>query len=364
MSFRLVGKLMLDSSGVALGLAKAQNAFRTGTMAIASAARAQFAAAFGAAAIAAITKSTIDFAGRLSDMSQRLKVSTDTLQEWGYAASQTGSSHEAVAAFFERLMVSRTEALEGTKESIKAFETFGITLTDLTRIPVEDLGRRIARAFQDGNPQQLIADLRRLGGRSSGELIPSFVAGMDEMATQARKTGQVMDESVIKTLDDMGDRLDRLKVRARNLFGTMLAGIINSPDKINEWVSDQLAISERLPKAYQELKPYTKMSWSEFLTSPEAAAVKRQVMRERHPYVPSAPSPPTPPDLPAPVIDASTAKAKAQPVAYRMENFDPLNRIGGFASGGNFAIIAPLERIARASEDTAENTHSLRSPIV
>ena len=55
------------------------------------------AAAFTVAAVVDAGKQVLDYAGKISDMSARLQVSTTTIQEWEAAFSPAGVSIETVA---------------------------------------------------------------------------------------------------------------------------------------------------------------------------------------------------------------------------------------------------------------------------
>jgi hypothetical protein len=363
MSFSLIGKLGIDASGVAAGIAKAQNAFRSGTATIANSVKGQFAAFLGVSAITAAARATTEYAGQLADLSARLNVSTDVLQEWGYAAKQTGASQEAVAGFFEKIAVSRNEALAGNKEYTESFRRLGVTIKDLQGMSIEQIGTQIAKVFESGNPQQYIDALRELGGSGAGELIPAFASGMADMAAQAHATGQVIQESVIKRLDDFGDKLDRLIGSLRGPMATTLVWMI---DRLND-----------VGKAFRLLGAWS-VQWQQgggvgggwgnkkggkgfidWLGSPEAAQVLADADAEAQPTA----KPTLPPAVFNPAdfrVKTTPTKKSASQSAVRPDSFDSLNKIGGFAQRGDFSIVAPLERIARASEDTAENTHSLR----
>src|SRR5262245_48825305 len=107
---------------------------------------------FTVGAITALTKKTIDYAGRLNDLSSRLGVSTDFLQEFRYVAQQAGVDFDKLTAVMEQFNKSRQEALGGNKKKLAALGEFGITPGQVGRN--EDLiFGPIAKAFEKGDAQ-------------------------------------------------------------------------------------------------------------------------------------------------------------------------------------------------------------------
>lgn len=213
--------LKLDGSGFTQGLTSARQAVgRFGSQAFGGL-KSQIAGAFTVGAVTALSKRTIDAAGRVQDLSDRLGVSTDFLQEFRYVAKQTGTDLEALTAIVERMNSARDAALSGGKAGEKmtqAFGAFGISQSDLKTQRLEDLlSNQIATAFQKGDPQgKLAAAFREIGGRGSGQLIAGFTEGFNEMRDKARTAGKIWSEEQIQALDEMGDALtvfgDRLLV--------------------------------------------------------------------------------------------------------------------------------------------------------
>ena len=105
MAFKLQGELSLDGSGWKKGLDAAHAGL--------SSLKGQLAAAFSVGAITAWAKKTIEYAGHINDLSDRLGVSTDYLQEMQYVAKQAGASVDDLAAVFEKLGAARMAALGG-----------------------------------------------------------------------------------------------------------------------------------------------------------------------------------------------------------------------------------------------------------
>lgn len=232
--FSLMAKLGLDiadfQSGIKRSQSLASGLAKDASSAAAGMAKGWLAAAFGAGAIAANLKNAADRAGELADASARLGILPKTLQEFNAAALLAGANLEAVTAFFEKLAVAREEALSGSQQggNLKdAFAIFGVDTTMLQSAKLDDIAKKIARAFESGNQQALIGSLKELGGKGAGALVPSFTDGIDEAAESAKKLGLILEDDVIANLDDFGDRLTTLTERVNAFFSNMASASID-----------------------------------------------------------------------------------------------------------------------------------------
>src|SRR5262245_52321605 len=68
---------------------------------------------FGATAITAAVKNTIEYASRFQDMSAKLGVGAEFLQEAAYAAEQTGASLGDVEMALRKIQIAQVAALGG-----------------------------------------------------------------------------------------------------------------------------------------------------------------------------------------------------------------------------------------------------------
>lgn len=170
----------------------------------------QFAQFASAAAVGEAIRRTIEYGGRVQDLSNRLGISTTAVQEWDYALKQSGSSIESAAGFFDRLATSRKKALAGDENMVNSFRALGVSIDDLKSKRLEDVGAQIARAFEAGDPQALIADLREIGGRGAGEMVSAFAGGFGQLIDEAREAGVIIEDSIIAKLDEAGDRFSRM----------------------------------------------------------------------------------------------------------------------------------------------------------
>jgi hypothetical protein len=229
--FSLIAKLGLDGTNFESGLKKSQSLAKgvgkeiTGTLA----------AMFAVDKIVQFGIAAIDAAGQINDLSSRLGVSTDFLQEMKYAAEQSGASLDDVAGAVEKLAIARMKALAGDEATIENFRKMGISMKTIKDLEAGGLFMETGKLFAEGiDPQKLIGPFRELAGKGAGALIPAMVQGIAESAQQARDLGLVIDTDVIDALDDVADRMDTLKSMLIGIGSTLISHLVRPALKFTE----------------------------------------------------------------------------------------------------------------------------------
>lgn len=244
MALRLEGQLSLDGSGWQRGLNQAGTAtkgFVSGTL---NSLSGQIAAAFSTGAVIALAKKTVEYAGHINDLSDRLGVSTDYLQEMQFVMKQNGAEVDDLTKTFEKMGAARIKALSGADGSAAAianFQTLGIKKEELKTISAQDMMDKIAASFkQIGNNDVLKTAFKEIGGKGAGLLVPSFISGIEDGRQSARDAGAVIGEDAIMQLDDIGDRFDQLSIR---MMSGISPAILGFADAI-EYLSNKLGQSQ------------------------------------------------------------------------------------------------------------------------
>jgi len=218
--FSLLAKLGLDGTNFESGLKKSQSLAKgigkeiTGT----------FAAMFAVDKIAQFGMAVVDAAGEINDLSSRLGVSAEFLQEMKYAAELSGASLDDVAGAVEKLAIARMKALAGDKAAIENFDKMGISMKTIKDLGAEGLFMELGKPFAEGiDPQKLVGPFRELAGKGAGALIPAMSEGLEKTAQKARDLGLIMTDEVVAALDDFNDRVDTMSKGLEVLVGTIVA---------------------------------------------------------------------------------------------------------------------------------------------
>ena len=216
--------------------------------------------ALGVAAVAAFAKSALDGAGAINDLSERLGVSTDTVQRWKYAAEQTGATIEDVTGGMAHLSKAVTE---GSPAAAEAFGRIGLSIDQVRSMKPDELMNTVADAIgKIPDPTQRAAVAMELLGRGGTTLLPAMVEGFTELGDQAERTGNVMSEGTIKAADALGDSITSLIGSGKTLIVLFLAPmlpLITSLASGLGWLAGEVA------KVGQAIAHATSEGWNETL---------------------------------------------------------------------------------------------------
>jgi len=184
-----------------------------------------FGAAFIARGLARTYKEITDFGSEVQNLSKRMDVSTDKVQEWQYAAAQTGTTIEALANGMRFVQQRMTEAEDGMSEATAAFDFFRFSVADLQKMRPEQVLEEIASRFQamPASARKTDAAITLLG-RSADQLFVAFREGFKAATEEARKFNLVMDQDTIKQLDAAADKLVTFQQQWKFLMAETVTG--------------------------------------------------------------------------------------------------------------------------------------------
>ena len=166
----------------------------------------------------AVTKAVADNADQIDLLAKRTGVTREELQKLAYAAMQEGSSIESVSTSLVRLSRNMLDAVRGTGEAKKAFETLGIQIKDANGQlrSADQVMMDIADRFASmTNDTERAAVAMQLFGRGGAEIIPLLRNGRDgiqELKDEAEALGYVLSEEDVKILEKLGDELAAVRV--------------------------------------------------------------------------------------------------------------------------------------------------------
>lgn len=159
------------------------------------------AAAFGAGAIAATIKETVNYADSIDEASSRIDVHIEKLQEWLYAAKQSGASMEDLVSFNEKL-----QKFASTPTGAQALQDKGINPNQTP----EDLFESVWKFANGKAPSEATPFLQEIGGKGGGKLFNMFQNDLAEVSQQAKDFGAVMSSEVTTKLAALSDQLSIL----------------------------------------------------------------------------------------------------------------------------------------------------------
>jgi len=208
-------EIATDVSGFKQGLADIKKD-TAGLQSMFSGVGKMMAGAFTATAIIGAGKAILDFAGNLTDLSQKSGISTTGLQKLDLAFKNSGVSIDQVTKASGEL---GAKLASGDKGAVKLIEQLGLNLEELKRSSPEQQFLTVADAV--GNIQnkgeQLYAS-KTLFGKSGTDLLQGLTGNLQETTDEFERLGMVIDEETVAAADDFGDQL--------GMMGTQLIAIM------------------------------------------------------------------------------------------------------------------------------------------
>ena len=220
----LTVKLGLKADGFRKGLASARRGVKglngaLGMLGVGASVGAFMAAGRGA----------LQMADDLGTTATKLGVTTDFLQEFNFAAEQSGVSAEAAQNGFQRFSRGLAQAQFGGGELAKSLQAMGIALTDQNGKTKD--AQTVFSEFADGlantqNSSEKVMHAFNAFGRSGVDMIAMLnngSAGFEELRQQAREAGVVLEEDHIAQLDKADKSMKKFGQQAKVMFATFLS---------------------------------------------------------------------------------------------------------------------------------------------
>lgn len=177
-----------------------------------------------------------EFAEQTEIAGQKTGLSTNAIQELGFAAKMTGESSEQMNQGMMRLSRTMANAQQGGAQAEAAFKSVGLSAEQLADMPLDQVLGKVADAFQgaeDGATKSAIA--MQLFGRAGTDMIPLLnkgSEGIDELRSKAEELGVVMGgddvEAGVKLneqLKEMDAQMTAVKLRAGSDLAPSLVAI-------------------------------------------------------------------------------------------------------------------------------------------
>lgn len=229
------------TDGYRRGLTQAEQAFTKTMRSVAQSAGAmarQASSSFGGLAATLIeafavkklydfTRETIDAAAKLVDLADRLKISTELLQEYQAAAKDAGISSEDFNNLIEVFARNVGEASRGQGDLYKVLQLNGIAIRDQSGAikPLNVLFEEYIDLIHRSTDAATTAKLSQIGfGRAAAEvgtLAKNGSAGIRAQGEEFKRAGGIMDDSVLRSAKKLDDEFNKLEASISKTFKTL-----------------------------------------------------------------------------------------------------------------------------------------------
>ncbi|MBS3735537.1 MAG: hypothetical protein KGY99_11565, partial [Phycisphaerae bacterium] len=193
-------------------------------------------AGLGAAMLAPMLGATKAFGSmgdQVAKMAKRTGFGVEALSELTFAASQTGTSLEAMETGFRRMQRSIYDAGRGLSTQTDALADLGLEYKDLAGLAPERQFKMLAEAISRvEDPTRKAALAQALFGRAGTQLLPMMASGakgIEILQAEARRLGLTMSGEDAQAAEQFTDALDALwKVVKMGVFhvGAALAPVL------------------------------------------------------------------------------------------------------------------------------------------
>ena len=191
----------------------------------------------GAKALVEAGVAAASYADEMLTASQVTGMSTDTLQEYRYAAELIDTDLEDVSKALAKNVKSMASAQSGSKAYAQAYKELGIEVEDSNgnlRDSETVFWEAIDALGNMENKTKADAIAMQLFGRSARELNPLIKTGSEgfrALAEEAHEAGAVLSESTLNSLGEVDDSIQRLNSQTaalKTVLGTGIAPILGT----------------------------------------------------------------------------------------------------------------------------------------
>lgn len=201
------------------------NEMRNDVKQFSASAKSQLAGLFGAGAITAWVSATLDAAGKISDLSNRLDMSAESFQRLSYASKLSGGDMDTVGKALTILTKNLEEAKQGSDSFATAASTLTLNLSELAGMTPEEQMLELARGYEASTDKgAALAAIVKLLGKSGAQIIPMLTAGPEALA-ETMSEATIATNEQIAAMDKLGDAMDSLKMISVSALGNIIDGL-------------------------------------------------------------------------------------------------------------------------------------------
>jgi hypothetical protein len=248
-------RLGMSAEGIKTGMVQANASVKSGLDSM----KTMFVQAFSGVAILGAMNKVLDKFDEIQDRADNLGVGTDFLQGMQQVAKRDAvGGQETFNRAIAELSVRLGEAKGGTESAIKAFEKFGITLSDISRLDVEGMFYLIAdkiKAIPD--PTERAAAAFELLGKSGKNLTGILTGGAAQLKNMVEQADKLAAEDV-KRLADAKDQIEDY-TNTLTIWGGKLLGYVSTAaeyygENLYDLQAQEAANTEKNLQAIEKVK--------------------------------------------------------------------------------------------------------------
>ncbi|MET3560849.1 hypothetical protein ABID39_001565 [Bartonella japonica] len=221
------------------------------------------------ASLAAVTMKTMHLGDSLHHASRHLGMSVASLQLWGDAADNSGTSAERFQQSLATLNRRSAQAYAGQKRGIMGFEALGISVKDASgklksnSALLEEITDKMSKMKNQAQRQHIAALLFGGDGKEMAAMLSQGMEPIKELFEKARKGKWLIGADVARYAADLSDKMGAFKKKiggVTNFIGARFMPVINDMiDAFSKLIDEnrdliQTTVSSWAKKLKQTLK--------------------------------------------------------------------------------------------------------------
>jgi hypothetical protein len=195
------------------------------------------------AGLLTLANSTSETAAGWLELSQRTDIGIESLQRWGYAASQSGADIGVLETGMKKLSNTMVDAQNGSETAKTAYEQLGISMSDLSSMTPEAAFETVMNSLADMEEGALKNSIGNdLLGKSYTELKPLLSEGsegMQALKDKADELGIVMSGESVVAAEGFGDSMDNVKATFDGVKNKLMLELIPQLSNMLTWFMDK-----------------------------------------------------------------------------------------------------------------------------
>lgn len=195
------------------------------------------------AAIVGFTLKAIDSVDAINDLSKETGFSTKSLQELGYAASQSGADTQTLNAGLTILNRNIGDAAAGSETAEKAFARLGVSvftssgaLKSNEQI-LKEVSTGMSNISSDAEKASIAVDIFGRQGVKLTQMLSEGATGLEAAGAKARELGLILSDDLIKKAAETNDKLDEMSMvlgaQVNQALVSILPMIIKSAESLS-----------------------------------------------------------------------------------------------------------------------------------
>lgn len=216
-----------------------------------------FAAAVASVAAIVNTFTAANQIKQLNAEAQKIGLSVNAYQEWGYVLEQVGVGADKLSDFIKTLSEEQLAVREGSEEMIRSFNELGLSANEVINMSQEDLFKETVKRLQNVRSETQRTSLAyQIFGEDAAELanvLRLTNSETSEMAATVHLLGNTISGGLLTKSKALSSAVMNLRMAWQGLTNTLAEIFMPIVTKVVEWLTKAIVVVNMFLKAIFDL---------------------------------------------------------------------------------------------------------------